>query len=203
MLRHMARLLTGPTRFGFCSQPVASNILGDDKATTFYRNSIRRININSKGRGKFTQHNLLRLIKLVESSQQQQLLLEAYYNYIGHFTLMDSSTVDKMLTKIMSLEGCTLSPLVKLLHNHNYLGYFPHYRVTNQLLRMTAPDQRLHMKLMSSLMLNPLIKFNRETVTILSETLENVETPHSVASQVVKLFIHRMKQGIIQDVASE
>ena len=39
---------------------------GEDRAATFYRNSIRRININDNGRGKFTEHHLLRLIKLTD-----------------------------------------------------------------------------------------------------------------------------------------
>jgi hypothetical protein len=43
---------------------------GEDRASSFYRNSIRRININDKGRGKFTEHALLRLIKLTERVDQ-------------------------------------------------------------------------------------------------------------------------------------
>ncbi len=35
-----------------------------DRAANFYRNTIRRININDKGRGKFTEHHLVRLTKL-------------------------------------------------------------------------------------------------------------------------------------------
>lgn len=68
-----------------------------DRAANFYRKSIRRININDKGRGKFTQHHLLRLIKLTEKIEQVPLLFEAYYNYLGHFTVISNSTVDKML----------------------------------------------------------------------------------------------------------
>jgi hypothetical protein len=36
------------------------------------------------------------------------LLFEAYYNYLGHFTLMQNSTVDKMLQKVMSFEEADL-----------------------------------------------------------------------------------------------
>ena len=140
MLHRLTSRLVPSLRFGFCSEPSLANIIGEDRATTFYRNSIRRVNVNTRGRGKFTQHNLLRLTKLVESSEQQELLLEAYYNYIGHFTLIDSRTVDKMLSKIMGLEGCKVTPLIQLLHHHNYLTYFPHYRVTNRLLNMFTED---------------------------------------------------------------
>lgn len=68
-----------------------------DRAANFYRKSIRRININDKGRGKFTQHHLIRLIKLTDKIEQVPLLFEAYYNYLGHFTVINNSTVDKML----------------------------------------------------------------------------------------------------------
>lgn len=75
-----------------------------DRASTFYRNSIRRININNKGRGKFTEHHLLRLAKLVDNEAQLPLLFEGYYNYLGHFTVISCSTVDKMMEKILSFE---------------------------------------------------------------------------------------------------
>jgi hypothetical protein len=45
-------------------QKESVSISAEDRASSFYRNSIRRININDKGRGKFTEHHLLRLIKL-------------------------------------------------------------------------------------------------------------------------------------------
>lgn len=75
-----------------------------DRAANFYRNSVRKINIDGQGRGKFTEHALLRLVKLTESSQQVSLLFEAYYNYLGHHTVISSSTVDKMLSKVMDFE---------------------------------------------------------------------------------------------------
>ena len=60
------------------------------------------MNINDKGRGKFTQHHLLNLIKLVKTAEEESLLFEEYYNYLGHFTLFDNKVVDKMLQKSMS-----------------------------------------------------------------------------------------------------
>lgn len=75
---------------------------GDSRNAIFYRTSIRRINIDSKGRGKFTQHHLLKLTALTKKPEQQALLFEAYYNYLGHFTIIDSKVVDKMLARVMS-----------------------------------------------------------------------------------------------------
>lgn len=69
---------------------------------TFYRNSIRRINVNDKGRGKFTEHHLIKLTKLTENEHQLPLLFEGYYNFVGHFTVITNKTVDKMLIKAMS-----------------------------------------------------------------------------------------------------
>lgn len=103
---------------------------GEDRASSFYRNSIRRININDKGRGKFTEHHLLRLIKLTERAEQEPLLFEAYYNYLGHFTLISSTTVDKMLLKALSFDTCSLPKIIEVFENHNHLGYFPHFKVT-------------------------------------------------------------------------
>lgn len=87
---------------------------GENRAANFYRNSIRRININDKGRGKFTEHHLLRLIKLTEGVEQEPLLFEAYYNYLGHFTIISSTTVDKMLLKALSFEGCSIDKIIEI-----------------------------------------------------------------------------------------
>ena len=58
MLRQLHKLLPQalltPKNVFFCANESNSNILGDDDASTFYRNAIKRININSSGRGKFT-----------------------------------------------------------------------------------------------------------------------------------------------------
>jgi len=107
---------------------------GADRAANFYRNSVRRININDKGRGKFTEHHLVRLIKLTEHLDQTQLLFEAYYNYLGHFTVISNSTVDKMLLKVLTFPNFPLSSVLEVYQNHNYLAYYPGYAVTKQLL---------------------------------------------------------------------
>ena len=87
-LKHIATALSKPftlaslhpfpatrtIRFPFSKEETSSKVEasssrtfeGEDRAATFYRNSIRRININDNGRGKFTEHHLLRLIKLTD-----------------------------------------------------------------------------------------------------------------------------------------
>ena len=50
--------------------------------------------------------------------------------------MMENRTVDKMMLKIMDLESPKLPPLIDILHNHNYLGYFPHPTVTNKALEL-------------------------------------------------------------------
>jgi len=61
--------------FGFAdekSTPVeVGNSGGDSRSAIFYRNSIRRINIDVRGRGKFTQHHLLKLTSLTKKAEQQ------------------------------------------------------------------------------------------------------------------------------------
>ncbi len=43
---------------------------------------------------------------------------------------MKNSTVDKMLQKAMSIEATDLEKVLDIYGNHNYLGYFPSYKVT-------------------------------------------------------------------------
>lgn len=96
--------------------------------------------MNDKGRGKFTEHHLLRLIKLTEKVEQEPLLFEAYYNYLGHFTMISSTTVDKMLLKALSFQGCSLPKIIEIFQNHNHLGYFPHYSITKKTLQLAKQD---------------------------------------------------------------
>ena len=96
-------------------------------AENFYRSSIRRININDKGRGKFTQHHLIRLTKITQKSDQLPLLFEGYYNYLGHFTVISNKVVDRMLHKALSFQEKPLASIIEIYQNHNYLGYFPSY----------------------------------------------------------------------------
>jgi hypothetical protein len=79
---------------------------------------------------------------------------------MGHFTLISNRTVDKMLLKVMAFPNAPLQSIHTLLENHNYLGYFPHYAVTQQFLSLAATDQSLLLKTLNTLQHSPLIKFN-------------------------------------------
>ena len=123
--------------------------------------------------------------------------MEAYYNYMGHFTVVSSRTVDKMILKMMELEGCAFGGIVELLHNHNYLGYFPHYGVTNQLLDRCQANQEVFSQLVRVLINNPLIKLDGEGVGRLLEILEGEGTNRAIAGLVVRLLVWRMWYGLI------
>ena len=67
-----------------------------DRAAIFYLKTVRRINIDSKGRGKFTEHYLLRLIKPTQNVKQTPMVFEADYNLLGQITVMSNPTMDKL-----------------------------------------------------------------------------------------------------------
>lgn len=69
------------------------------------------------------------------------MLFEAYYNYLGHFTVISNSTVDKMLLKVLSFPTFPLDSVIELYQNHNYLAYYPSYAVTKQLLTLTQDEE--------------------------------------------------------------
>ena len=56
----------------------------------------------SSGRGVFTDFALKRVVSLANASDLQ-IMFEAYYNYLGHFTIMSNSVVDELLLKTISL----------------------------------------------------------------------------------------------------
>ena len=174
---------------------------GEDRAATFYRNSIRKINVNDKGRGKFTQHHLLKLVKLTEKVEQEPLLYEAYYNYLGHFTVIDSTSVDKMLEKAMSFPTCSLDKIVELYGNHNYLSYYPHYRITHKLISIAQNNQEIYQQLLKVLIQSPLVKFNADILNQFIESLKSAATSQTVFSLTLRLLVsrhfHRLFEGLL------
>lgn len=132
-----------------------------DKSANFYRNSIRRINVDKEGRGKFTEYHLARLTKLTERSSQVPLLFEAYYNYLGHFTVISSKVVDGMLQKVMRFSDPHLDSVLEVFSNHYYLAYFPHYQITQRLIKLAEKDEETFKKLLVIFLNSPLIKFNK------------------------------------------
>ena len=57
-------------------------------------------------------------------------MFEGYYNYLGHYTVISSKTVDRMIGKALTFEGEPLDPVLEVFNNHNYLSYFPSYETT-------------------------------------------------------------------------
>ena len=71
-------------------------------AYNFYAKTMRRANTKANEKGVFTEHALLKLISLSTPSDSK-LLYEAYYNYLGHFTLITNLTVDKLIARQIAL----------------------------------------------------------------------------------------------------
>ena len=66
-----------------------------------------------------------------------ELIFEAYYNYLGHYTPIENKTVDALLNKTASLAKIDIpkqphhwGKVSEVLRNHEYLGYYPHYDTT-------------------------------------------------------------------------
>lgn len=69
----------------------------------YYRNTIRRVNIRSNGRGKFTPYFLQKIINMSSTEEHAKIMYEAYYNYLGHFTLIPNAVVDELVFKSITI----------------------------------------------------------------------------------------------------
>lgn len=70
---------------------------------SFYQKTIRRVNLVERtGRGRFSEHTLIRMMKLAQP-EDLELLFEAFYNYMGHFTVYSNKTVDSFVHKVLHL----------------------------------------------------------------------------------------------------
>ena len=80
-----------------------SGVQETSHCVSFYRKSIRKVNIRQKtGRGTFNEHTLIRMMKISQPTDME-VLFEAFYNYMGHFTIYSNRTVDSFVHKILHL----------------------------------------------------------------------------------------------------
>jgi hypothetical protein len=128
------------------------------------------------------------------------LLFEAYYNYLGHFTLMQNSTVDKMLQKVMSFEEADLEKVLEVYANHNHLGYFPSYKVTAAVIQSTRANGDVYRKLLDILLISPLIKFDKEVTNSLINDIQDPSNPHSTFSLLYKILAQRQAFGLLDGI---
>lgn len=68
-----------------------------------YRKTIRGLTVKKKTeRANFNEQSLVHIINLA-TKKDIQLMYEAYYNYLGHFTPVSNKTVDSLITKTVNL----------------------------------------------------------------------------------------------------
>lgn len=121
------------------------------RAKTFYRKTIQNVNIKkANDRGIFTEQVLQRLIKLAKP-EDITLMFEAYYNYVGHFTIFSNKVTDSFVLKMMALAqedptkvGLVAEKVLQLLDHHEYLRYYPHYKVTKTCAEFIAKHSYEH-----------------------------------------------------------
>jgi hypothetical protein len=69
----------------------------------FYRKMVRNLNFKKKtGRAIFHEQSLRQIIDTA-TRKDLNLIFEAYYNFLGHYTLVSNTTVDALVKKAISL----------------------------------------------------------------------------------------------------
>lgn len=143
------------------------------------------------------------MAKLTENSQQVPLLFEAYYNYLGHFTVISNSSVDKMLHKVMDITEAPLEQAIEIYSTHNYLSYFPHYSTTLRLISLVQTDEESFAKLLHIFEYSPLIRFDRPIIDHLLAVARDNNTSDTIFSAICKLLRQRADLGIIKNEISK
>lgn len=72
------------------------------------------------------------MINLCKNERDVDILIPAYYNFLGHHTIFLNKDIDSLLLKCISLNcGTKIHPI---LSNHNLLLYYPHQTIFNKLI---------------------------------------------------------------------
>ena len=61
--------------------------------------------------------------KRVETVKDYKMLLDAYFNFVGHSALFPQKIVDTMIRKGIELRQTAL--VIPIIENHNFLFYYP------------------------------------------------------------------------------
>jgi hypothetical protein len=68
------------------------------------------------------------------TEEHAKVMYEAYYNYMGHFTLIPNKVVDSLVIKSIMI-GNQVEKVLEIFSHHNYLTYFPHYDATMKFIK--------------------------------------------------------------------
>ena len=64
-------------------------------------------------------------------------MFEAYYNYMGHFTIIPNKVVDSLVIKALII-GNQTEHVMEIFTHYDYLAYFPHYDATKKFIKTLA-----------------------------------------------------------------
>lgn len=101
------------------------------KSKEYYEYLLRFTPPNERGYLKFNSQDLNELVRLARDEEDIKSVRTAYYNFLGHKVTFSNSQIDKFLEKAISLSCVPLTH--EILHNHNYLMYYPHTSTLNNI----------------------------------------------------------------------
>ena len=98
---------------------------------------------------KFPKSCLDMMIKQCHTEEDIEITVNAYYNFLGHFSSFKNTTVDSMMQKAIDLNCYKLlhgvqdyiyyyqffinNLFLQIVENHNYLMYFPDPKIMTQI----------------------------------------------------------------------
>lgn len=159
----------------------------------FYRNLLRNTRVRlTSGMGRFDVSHMNSMTKLTRTPEDAKLLLEAYYNLLGNFTLLNNTATDRVISKYLDVGGDAAN-ILELYEHHTFLSYFPHYQVTNQLLQAVKDDAEKLEQLLKLLRSRIFIKLDDQFVV---NALEVAKESPELTTSVLQLAAQR--GGILQ-----
>ena len=117
----------------------------------------------------------------------------ALYNLIANKNIYENKTWDKFC--LMGIRYGKTDEVIELFRNHTFLRYFPHYKVTNELVLgvLKTNDPKRAVRLVTELGKQTLIKVNEEIKTNLGLLCE------LVTEEEDKKALERWMQMILKD----
>lgn len=194
MLRLLTRGLV-TLRFGFATtKPSSKYGLKDEEdeditLAFFYRRLLRNTRVKPNGNSKFNAFDLHYMARLAEEPHEADLLLEAYYNLLGHNTKITHKTVDLVVQRCIEINP-TPDKVLDLYENHHLLRYFPHYSTTEKLVGRVSEDSQKLQRFVKILAQCPFIKLSSSIASAILQGLQQ----HGLKKEMRRFFLEAVSK---------
>ncbi|KRW98691.1 hypothetical protein PPERSA_00279 [Pseudocohnilembus persalinus] len=139
----------------------------------YYQDLQRFASVSDRGILDLQQSQFQNMITLLKTKEEAQIVLDAYYNFIGHRVQLSQTLQDQFIQKLVQVEAAELTH--DIIENHNFLMYYPSTQTIEKIIESFSENQDTENleKILKAIKNNLLLKVNSQTFAPLFQNNNN------------------------------